>query len=132
MPSPDKKEGGEMISPPPCLVAECLILVAVHVLDVNGVLHRLALGHRRFGEVLATTELLEDTRTLVFTFELLQGALDVFALFYRHDDHSILCFFVVVIVFCPDVAVPCLLVLRGTYPRCVFFFPPPMGCLLVG
>lgn len=58
-----------------------LILVAVHVLYVNSVLHRLALGDRRLGEILAAAEFLQDARALVFTFELLQGAFDVFALF---------------------------------------------------
>lgn len=71
-----------------------LILVAVHVLYVNSVLHRLALGDRRLGEILAAAEFLQDARALVFTFELLQGALDVFALFYRHDNHSSILFFV--------------------------------------
>ena len=51
-----------------------LILVAVHVLYVNSVLHRLALGDRRLGEILAAAEFLQDARALVFTFELLQGA----------------------------------------------------------
>ena len=37
-------------------------------------------------------KLLQDARALVFTFELFQGALDVFALFYRHDNHNILRF----------------------------------------
>ena len=69
-----------------------LFLVAVHVFHVNGVLHRLALRDRRLGEVLAAAKLLQDARALVFTFELFQGALDVFALFYRHDNHNILCF----------------------------------------
>ena len=69
-----------------------LVLVAVHVLHVNGVLLRHALRDRRLGEVLAAAKLLQDARALVFTFELLQGALDVFALFYRHDNHNILSF----------------------------------------
>ena len=58
-----------------------LVLVAVHVLHVNGVLLRHALRDRRLGEVLAAAQLLQDARALVFTFELFQGALDVFALF---------------------------------------------------
>ena len=70
-----------------------LVLVAVHVLHVNGVLLRHALRDRRLGEVLAAAQLLQDARALVFTFELLQGALDVFALFYRHDNHNILLFY---------------------------------------
>lgn len=48
------------------------------MLYVNSVLHRLALGDRRLGEILATAEFLQDARALVFTFELLQGAFDVF------------------------------------------------------
>ena len=76
-----------------------LFVVAVHVFHVNGVLHRLALRDRRLGEVLAAAKLLQDARALVFTFELFQGALDVFALFYRHDNHNILLFFVVLNLF---------------------------------
>ena len=72
--------------------AQVLLLVAVHVLHVDGVHHGLALCNGGLREVLTTAELLQDTRTLVFTLELLQGALDVFALFYRHDNHNILCF----------------------------------------
>ena len=63
------------------------VLVAVHVLYVNSVLHRLALGDRRLGEILAAAEFLQDARALVFTFELLEGPLDVFTLLDRHDNH---------------------------------------------
>ena len=34
----------------------------VHVLYVNSVLHRLALGDRRLGEILAASEFLQDAR----------------------------------------------------------------------
>ena len=61
-------------------VCERLLLVAVHVLHVNGVLQGLALRYRRLGEVLTAAKLLQYARTLVFTFEFLQGAFDVFAL----------------------------------------------------
>ena len=64
-----------------------LILVAVHVRYVNSVLHRLALGDRRLGEILAAAEFLQDARALVFTFELLEGPLEVLPLLDRHDNH---------------------------------------------
>ena len=64
------------------------------MLHINSVLHGLALGDRGLGEVLTTTELLENARALVLTHKLLQGALDVLALLNRHDNHSCILFFV--------------------------------------
>jgi hypothetical protein len=83
------------LNPPPTFcVAETrrrrsglLVFVAVEGLDVDCVLHRFALVDRRLGEVLAAAQLLEDAGAFVFPFKFLEGALDVFALFYRHDDH---------------------------------------------
>ena len=63
------------------------------MLHVDGVSHGVALGDRRLREVLTTTELLQHTRALVFTLELLQGALDVLALLYRSDNHGSILFF---------------------------------------
>ena len=57
------------------------------LLYVNGMYLLLALHHRRFGKVLAATELLKNSRPFVFTFELLEGPLDVFTLLDRHDNH---------------------------------------------
>ena len=64
----------------------------MQLLYVNGMLHGDTLRNRRFGEILAAAKLLQDTRTLVFTFEFLEGLLDVLALFYRHDNHNSLLF----------------------------------------
>ena len=69
-----------------------LFLVAVQLLYVNGMLHGDTLRIRRYGDILAPTKLLQNTRTLVFTFEILEGLLDVLALFYRHDNHNSLLF----------------------------------------
>ena len=57
---------------------------------VDRMLHRLALGDRRLGEILAAAQLFQNARALVFAFELFEGLLDVFALLYRHDNHNYL------------------------------------------
>ena len=41
----------------------------------------------RLGELLATAEFLQNAGSFVFSLELLQSALDVLALFDRHDNH---------------------------------------------
>ena len=70
-----------------------LFVVAVHVRHVDRMLHRLALGDRRLGEILAAAQLFQNARALVFAFELFEGLLDVFALLYRHDNHIVLFLF---------------------------------------
>ena len=75
-----------------------LLLVALHLLNVDSVLHSLALSDRRLGEVLTATKLLQYTGTLILSLKLLESALDVLALFYRHNNHCSKSFFIVFVL----------------------------------
>ena len=65
-----------------------LLVVAVQLLNVDGVHHSVTFCNRRFGKVLTTAQLFQNAGTLVFTFEFFESALDVLALFDRHNNHS--------------------------------------------
>ena len=75
------------------MLADDLFVVAVHVFHVNRVQFVFAGYDRRFGEILAAAEFFENARSFVFSFEFFQSAFDVFALFDRHDNHVVKCFF---------------------------------------
>lgn len=81
-----------------------LLLVALQLLNVDSVLHCLTLSDRRLGEVLTATKLLQYTGTLILSLKLLESALDVLALFYRHNNHCSNCFllflFCLILWFC--------------------------------
>ncbi len=61
----------------------------MHLLNVNGVLHLNTLQLAGFVKLLTTTELLDDASLVEFAFELLNGAFDILAFFYRYYDHCI-------------------------------------------
>ena len=65
----------------------------IGVLYVYCTLTGLTLCHRRLGEILTATQLLQHSRALILTLELLEGLLDVLALLYRHDNHIVLFLF---------------------------------------
>lgn len=75
-----------------------LVVQVIGVLYIDGVCHSVALCDRRLREILTTTKLLQNARTLILTLELFQGALDVFALLYRGDNHSCILFCVLILV----------------------------------
>ena len=56
--------------------------------------HLLAVRYRRLLEGLAATQFLYHAGALVFTFELLEGALDVLAFLYLYDDHCLVLGFI--------------------------------------
>jgi len=51
------------------------------------VLHLQALEYRRFVELLACTEFLDDTGLFKLSLKLLEGLLDVLAFLYCYDNH---------------------------------------------
>jgi len=64
------------------------IVVSMHLLNVNSVLHLNTLQLTGFVELLTTTKFLNDTRLVEFAFEFLNRALDVLAFFYWYYDHT--------------------------------------------
>ena len=68
-----------------------LLFGSAELLYVNGVLHLQALQNRGFVKLLTTTQLFHNTSFLKLSLELLEGLLNVFAFFYRYNNH---CFFV--------------------------------------
>lgn len=64
-----------------------LVLVAVELLYIYSVLSCQALQYARLVELLASAEFLNDTSLFKLSLELLQGAFNVFALFYLYYDH---------------------------------------------
>jgi hypothetical protein len=68
------------------------VFVAVELFDVDRVLHGFAFVDRRFREILTAAKFFEDAGAFVFSFKFFECAFDVFALFYRHDDHDVVFF----------------------------------------
>ena len=64
-----------------------LFLVSTELLYVNGVLHLKALKNRRFVELLTTAEFFHHTCLLKLSLKLLEGLLNVLALFYWYNNH---------------------------------------------
>ena len=64
-----------------------LLLCLTKLLNVNGLDHLLAVGHRVLLESLTAAEFFNDAGSFEFTFEFLERFLDVFAFFYWYDNH---------------------------------------------
>jgi hypothetical protein len=64
-----------------------VLSVQLHLALVNSFDHLLALDHRWFGELLPITQLPDNTHLFKFALELLECPLNVFAFFYRNNNH---------------------------------------------
>ena len=69
-----------------------LIVVAVHLLYVNGLHQAFALCYRRLFKSLTCTQFFHDAGLFIFSFELFQSSLDVLTFFYLYDYHCFIVF----------------------------------------
>ena len=64
-----------------------LLLFLMEFVHVDGVLHLLALHNRWLVKLLTVANFLDDASFLGLSLELFESSLNVFALFYRYNNH---------------------------------------------
>ena len=79
--------------------ARGLLLVGTQFLYVDGMFHLETLQYRRLVILLTSAELLDNTCLLEFSLELLECSFDVLTIFNWYDNHFLLYFFVIKLIF---------------------------------